>query len=330
MIVIQNLFTGKNKIKTSPFWFAIAIAVLLFTSIQPAQAQSSVTFAQFVERNGTQDFVFTNNGGSSATFQTVTNGSPVSFFFFPNISGLPAELQGPQNATLVMTSNITQAASLNGGVINQPMDQVTTITIFRDTPASVGSGSRRNLLSISFSPNLDVPQLTGTNGGNSATFSATTSPLSPNQNVVFTSDFLRFDMTTQRNLAFSFSSVLPSLAIGNGGFLQSFTAAGSGTFASDTPPVFNPPPTAATATVSGRVTTANNSAIGRVRVTMTDAYGISISTMTNFSGYFRFNDVTVGQNYFFSASSRSYQFSEPVRNLYITDNYDGLNFTATR
>lgn len=328
MFFLQNLFSSENKIKISCFWFALTITVLLFGSTQSIQAQSSVTFAQFVERNGSQDFVFTNNS-SNANFQTVAGGSPI-FFFFQNISGLPAELQGAQSATLILSSNITQAASPSGGVINQPIDQVTTITIFRDTPATVGSGLRRNLLSISFSQNQTVPQITGADQGNSATFSATTSPTSPDQNVIFTSDFLRFDGTTERNLAFSFSSVLPRFELGAGNFLQSFTAAGSGTFASNPAPVYNPPPTAAAATVRGRVTTANNIGIRRVLITMTNSDGTSISTLTNSSGYFRFRHVTVGQNYFFSASSRNYEFTEPFKSLYLTDNYNGLNFIATR
>lgn len=320
-----------NKAKsTLPFSLFVITLITLLSALTPnVHAQSTVTFAQFFERSGGQDFVFTNNNGTDANFKTVTNGSPI-FFLYQNISGLPAELQGIQNATLIITSNITQAGSVSSNVVNQPFNQTTTITIFRDTPASVGSGSRRNLLTVSFSPNLSSPLLTGADQGNSATFSATTSPVSPDQTVVFVSDFLRFDATTSRNLAFSLSSVLPQLTLGSGGYAQSFTAAGSGTFASNPPPVYNPPPTAATASIGGRVTTQNGYGIGRVRVTMVDGNGIPSSTITNFSGYYRFNDVPVNQNYFFSVSSRTYQFTEPLQFWFVNGNYYSLNFTADR
>src|SRR5215207_3685910 len=90
--------------------FCIKTAFFIFLTISTGtllQAQT-ITFAQFFERNGSQDFVFTNNT-SSATFQTVTNGSPI-LFVYQNISGLPPQLQGPQEAHLFITATTTTPA----------------------------------------------------------------------------------------------------------------------------------------------------------------------------------------------------------------------------
>jgi hypothetical protein len=51
--------------------------------------------------------------------------------------------------------------------------------------------------------------------------------------VTFTSDFLSFQNSVQRDLALAFSSISPSLHIGANGFLADFSAAGTGTFSSD-------------------------------------------------------------------------------------------------
>jgi hypothetical protein len=87
----------KNKLiaKTT-----LLIFVLLFgTTFLTAQ---TTTFAQFTERSGGNDFVFTNNT-TSANFETLSGGSPVSFTYL-NASGLPAELQGPQNAHVFLVA----------------------------------------------------------------------------------------------------------------------------------------------------------------------------------------------------------------------------------
>jgi hypothetical protein len=48
--------------------------------------------------------------------------------------------------------------------------------------------------------------------------------------VTFTSDFLAFQNSGERNLALAFSSISPGLYIGANGFFGDLTAAGTGTF----------------------------------------------------------------------------------------------------
>ncbi len=281
--------------------------LFLVLSFVTAQAQTT-TFAQFFEQVGTQDFVFTNNT-SSAAFNNVGGGSAV-FFIYQNIVGLPVELQGIQSGRMFVSTTTTAPATLDAGTLKQPMNQTVTVQIIRDVAASSGGGSRTNLLTAVFSPNVDTPAFAGAPGGNSATLSSTT----PNHNVTFTSDFLIFGLTTQRNLGLSFSSVTPAYAVGAGGFLQSFTAAASGTFASSPPPT----PfilTAAGVAVGGRVIDANGQPVRNVNVILTQMDGTMVYARTNSFGRFQFASIASGQTVVVSAFSKSYSFADHVLNL---------------
>lgn len=294
--------------------------LLLFSSFATGYGQTT-TFAQFFERNGTQDFVFTNNT-TSANFDAVSGGSPI-FFIYSNIVGLDPSLQGIQNAHLFITTTTTQSGTLSGGTVTQPLNQTVTVQIIRDTPAppGVGSGSGTNLLTAVFSPSGNTPAIVGSNGGNSATLSATT----PDHVVTFTSDFLLFGLTTQRNLAFSFSSVAPSLALGSGSFLQSVAAAGSGTFASSPPPV---PFTTSSAPVSvgGRVLSRNGRGLSNATVTIIEADGTQHSARTGTFGHFRFGDIEAGQTVLVSVRSKQFTFTPMV--IQLEDSIDDLSFVA--
>ena len=264
----------------SSFRVCVVFGLLLLSSLLTVNGQTT-TFAQFVERNGTQDFVFTNNT-ASADFNTIGGGSPI-FFFYQNLPALDPSLQGLQFAHLTITTTTSQPAT-GGPPFTQPLNQQVTISIIRDTPAPVGRGSRTNLLTAVFLPSTNTPGITGST--NSATLSVTT----PDQNVIFTSDFLLFHQTTSRNLGLSFSSVTPALALGAGGFLQSFSGAGTGTFASNPLPTL-PGPTAASVSLSGRVTTANGRALRNAEVVLIAGDGTVRSARTGSFGYFELTDI---------------------------------------
>lgn len=300
--------------------FCAALGVFFSAFVSTTQAQTT-TFAQFVERTGSQDFVFTNNT-TSANFNTVAGGSAI-FFLYQNISGLDPSLQGFQNARLFIQTTTTTPATLSSNTLIQPLDQVITISIVRDTPApvGVGTGTRTNLLTAVISTNTAVPTLSGTNTGNAASLDWTT----PDHIVTYTSDFLNFTGTIQRNLAFAFSSVTPVLTLGTNGFLRSFTAAGAGTFASNPPPVAVPGTTAAAVTISGRVLSPIGRGVKGARVNITEADGTTRTVLTNPSGYFRFSEVLAGQSAIVSVFSKRYSYTPQV--ITITNDLDDLNFT---
>ncbi|HVE57673.1 MAG TPA: hypothetical protein VNB22_12645 [Pyrinomonadaceae bacterium] len=87
-------------------------------------------------------------------------------------------------------------------------------------------------------------------------------------------------------------------------------------------------PTAAHVTVGGRVTTADGRGIRNVFIKMVDAGGNTRISLTTTFGYFRFDDVEVGNTYIFSVSAKSYQFAEPAQVRSISDSTDEINFVA--
>lgn len=297
---------------------ALAFAIFAFSFSVSAQ---TTTFAQFFEQVGGNDFVFTNNA-SSANFNTVGGGTAI-FFIYSNIAGLDPSLQGVQTAHLFVTTTTTVPTSLSGGTLTQPLSNAVTVQIIRDTPApvGVGSGSRTNLLTAVFSPSAFSPGITGSNGGNSATLPATT----PDNVVTFTSDFLGFGLTTSRNLSFSFSSVSPNYSVGTGGFAASFVAAGSGTFASNPPPIYLIP-SAAPVSFSGRLLTSDGYGLRNAQVMLTEANGTVHQVTSSAFGYFNFPSIESGQNVVVSVRSKQFQFTPQVVSL--NDNVANFQMTA--
>ena len=88
-------------------------------------------------------------------------------------------------------------------------------------------------------------------------------------------------------------------------------------------------PTAAESTISGRAINASGRGLGNVRVML---YGGSlphpIYTQTNPFGYYRFENITVGQTYVMSVSSKRYSFTDPVRVINLSDDLFELDFFA--
>ena len=295
--------------------FCIKAAFFIFLTLSTVaigQAQT-VTFAQFIERNGTQDFAATNNG-TSVTFQSVAAGSPI-LFLYSNVAGLPPVLQGTQEAHIIITASTTSPAIQVGGIDPprniQRFSDTFTIQIIRDTPAGVGTGTQRNLLTAIVTPQgTSQASLSGDDLSDSAAFTASEA----RQNIVFTSDFLGFFPASLENLSLSFSSLNPAFSINPNGFINSFTAAGSGTFASTLAPIFNPP-TAAGVSISGRVMSGYNRPVSRAIVTLTDQNGESRTATTNSLGYYRFENIPAGQVVTLNVTAKGWTYEPRVFNL---------------
>ncbi len=83
-------------------------------------------------------------------------------------------------------------------------------------------------------------------------------------------------------------------------------------------------PTAATATISGRVLNGHR-AVSNARVSMTDASGNSRFAATNSFGYYRFADVATGGTYIFEVNAKRFEFAAQVIN--VNEDVNDLNFT---
>jgi hypothetical protein len=302
----------KETLLKLPFLWktAFIVAMLLFsTTFSSAQATActagnTTTFAQFNQTFGGQDFRFTNSNPISS-FETIQGGTPVEFTYL-NIVNLPPALQGTQSARVFVSATTSQQGFVNVGRSVQPFNNTFTISVIRDFPAP---GGGTNLLTATVTNTPTLSTLSGDSGGNSAGYTAST----PNQVVTFTSDFLSFGGTQARNLALSFSSIQPNFTINNiNGFLNSFTAAGTGTFASCPAPTTI---TAAGAQIQGRVMTPAGKGLAKARVALTYSTGETLTTTTNSFGYYRFTDVEVGQSVILNVHSKRYVYAAKVLNV---------------
>lgn len=85
-------------------------------------------------------------------------------------------------------------------------------------------------------------------------------------------------------------------------------------------------PTAATASVSGRVTTSDGRGLANARVVLTDSSGNTISTITSSLGYYKLEDVQVGEDYIISVSAKRYRFAPQF--ITVMDEITDLNLPA--
>ncbi|HEY0427388.1 MAG TPA: carboxypeptidase regulatory-like domain-containing protein [Pyrinomonadaceae bacterium] len=87
-------------------------------------------------------------------------------------------------------------------------------------------------------------------------------------------------------------------------------------------------PTSAAVPIGGRIVTAKDTGIGNVIVNLTDSHGVVRTARTNPFGYYRFDDVSVGDTYIISVSSKSYTFSQSSQVLNVTQETSEVNFNA--
>lgn len=85
-------------------------------------------------------------------------------------------------------------------------------------------------------------------------------------------------------------------------------------------------PTAASVSVAGRVLTPDGRGLTNALVTLTDQNGNTRTVISSGFGYYRFENVQVGQLYIFTVQSKRYTL-EPQTNFIISEMND-LNFTA--
>ncbi len=88
------------------------------------------------------------------------------------------------------------------------------------------------------------------------------------------------------------------------------------------------PPTAAQANLSGRVTSPRKAGIANARVTLTDTKGESRTATTNPFGYYRFNNVPIG-DYIISIRSKRFSFNNNVVFLSVTADAENVDFVAS-
>ena len=85
-------------------------------------------------------------------------------------------------------------------------------------------------------------------------------------------------------------------------------------------------PTAAPATVSGRVTDPTGSPLSHARITISDQTGVTWTGLSTSLGEYSIEGIPVGGTYMISATHKRYTFSPQV--ISVQDDLGGINFTA--
>jgi len=240
----------KNTLVGLPFSRVLAglFAGVIALGFVSASRAATITFAQFHEATtgpSANQFAYLNNGaGSDAELGTDpagTIGAPIATVFnYLSLDGaLPADLQGNQSATVTMTSSTlsTVQTAFSGTLGDQQVMGNGALTdvlaITRTAPANEGSGARTNLLTMTF-----TGQLVGAIGGLTPQLSGGTVTYTVN----FTSDFMSFAGSSQRDFSMTFTSWTTTANDANNGkgleiaadnYFESALAAGAATFDSD-------------------------------------------------------------------------------------------------
>ena len=87
-------------------------------------------------------------------------------------------------------------------------------------------------------------------------------------------------------------------------------------------------PTAAGVSISGRVTTANGNGLRTAIVSLTDSAGTVRTARTGSFGYYRFDDLRVGETYILSVNSKRYSFTNPTRVITLQEDLTDTDFVA--
>ena len=218
---------------------------LVAVSTVPARA-TPVTFAQYVQQDGTQQQWSISTVGTTTT----VSATGAVYFTFSGISGLP--FSGPESAnfTLSATTNVPGNCGIACGPGDSFVQQGYSGT-FSIIDSGVAPGT--NLLSGTFAVTGD-PSTTGAqfssaigSSGGSNNASATLGNL--NQ-LVMTSAYGSFVGATKENASWSLSSLIPNFATGPVTNAQAypapgpFHASGTGTFSSEPGPSPVPEPSA--------------------------------------------------------------------------------------
>lgn len=89
-------------------------------------------------------------------------------------------------------------------------------------------------------------------------------------------------------------------------------------------------PTAANVSVGGRIITADGIGIRNVSVLLTSQSGQTKSAVSSSFGYYRFNDVAVGETYILTVFAKRFSFQQPTIVVSVNEELSNLDFVARK
>jgi hypothetical protein len=270
--------------------------------------------------------VFGQSVTFTATVTTAGLGTPtgnVQFFDGANPIGAPVALNvsgqaqvttssltvGSHTITAQYAGDVPSGFNASSGALNtQVVNKANTTTALQSSANPVGTG-----VPVTFTATVSpVAPGAGTRTG-TVTISRNGSPICSNVAVNGSGQAtcnITFTIAGNYNITASYS--------GDGNFNASSTAS----------PLVEQVlgPTAANASLSGRVLDSNGRGVSGARVSMQNQAGDLVWAVTNPFGYYRFSSVPTGQTYLVSVDHKRYVF-EP-RTMSILDDLTGVDFIA--
>ena len=231
----------------------LAAAAAAFTALATPAAAVVTTFASYNPIGSTANLYWKNNGTGSVA----TNGTGGSFY---TIATSSATTPGSRNVRFsflqagispfvtdvvagfsLFATVVAHPATLSGTQLSQDFIYG-TFSFVSTTPITVGAttyAAGSNLLSAVFT----LGTINGRTAGTSGSFSGSTTGGSV---ITYTSDFLNFTPTIDRDFAIGLTSITSSLSRATGKALRTFKANSTGSFSSDPAPLINAVPEPAT------------------------------------------------------------------------------------
>lgn len=221
-----------NMTKSKLVLAALAMAICGGACANRASADTA-TFASFTEANAGNGFTYTNNSTTPSLSGLAATSLPINFTIY-DINPSYNAIAGTYAATLTLTSTVSGTNSKIGGFDFQGLSPF-QISITADAPIL----GQTNLLTInSGNPSGDAT-IEGQNNAVSANIDADSGD---GDSVSYSSGFFDFSSATDLNFALSLTSLSSGLSQNGNGYLSSFTAKGSGNFASDPAPIVTAAP----------------------------------------------------------------------------------------
>lgn len=220
--------------------FAAVAATLALAAVPAAPAAAVVTtaYAAFNQQTGARLFRYQRLGEGAGTgnrlYTTASPGSTalaaVAVEFTYLAPGVPAALQGVQNALLTYDGTTTQTLTAEGDTRTQTGFSG-TLSFQRVVPID----GKTNLLSISFTN----ASFSAVQGGRAPTLSI--SIPADGTTVVQSSDFMDFGPVSAADFSFNFTAASSGFDGAAGGYGAGFRANGRGGFATSPAPFFGVP-----------------------------------------------------------------------------------------
>ena len=232
--------------------FAAVAAGAILLGFAPGLRAATITFVQFQEAttgSNANEFAYFNrrtrnrlDGRCGACHRSVRRGrccDPRRVQLPVLQRAFPADLQGPQNATATLTSSSTSdvATGFSDSIDDQQItgtgEMTDVLAITRDTPAAEGSGSRTNLLTMTFTGRAFW-------GNRRTDAAAQRKQCHLHRQLLF--GFLTFTGSTERDYSITFTSWTTNADDANNGlglmpsednYFEAATAAGSASFDSN-------------------------------------------------------------------------------------------------